>query len=626
MSGIAGIIQFDGQPARRDLIEKMTRAMAHRGPDGVHHFVRGSVAVGHCMLATTPENLVEKQPHSSEDEDLVLVMDGRVDNRNELRSELRARSVTLRFRTDAELVLRAYETWGEKCLSRIEGDFAIAIWDERKRQLFCARDRTGNRPFYYWRTADHYIFATDLHALLALPGLPRTINEGMVAEHLAVRVDNTRETLYANVSRLPAAHAQTITANRCEEKRYWDVDCEYRLRYKNEGEYVDHFSDIFLQCVNRQMRSCGPVGSYLSGGLDSSSIFTLADMAYGPERTPDIFSLNFPGLQCDETRYIEAVCTARGRPARYYDGSGEPFDYHVEQVATYQDVCDAPNGAMLNPLRRAASEMGIKVMLTGYGGDELFGRNPFYWHYLISTADLTQFVSQLRHEFQAGISPSGLWNDIYYFGLAPFVPDRVRAKIRRARGRSTPSRGIVSDDLRMKVSLDERILCARRCHGSFDKSHNFMHNFLQTGWGARGAEINNREVAAFGLEERNPFLDVRMIEFAFSLPETLRSRQNGKHIVRAAMEGALPEQVRLRRSKTDFSPIMARTLASPEVMELLQCQSMRAHGWIDADEVRRRYVAFLHYYREGDARYVVEIWPLWMAAVVELWTRSLATD
>ena len=175
MSGIAGIIQFDGQPARRDLIEKMTRAMAHRGPDGVHHFVRGSVAVGHCMLATTPENLVEKQPHSSEDEDLVLVMDGRVDNRNELRSELRARSVTLRFRTDAELVLRAYETWGEKCLSRIEGDFAIAIWDERKRQLFCARDRTGNRPFYYWRTADHYIFATDLHALLALPGLPLSL-------------------------------------------------------------------------------------------------------------------------------------------------------------------------------------------------------------------------------------------------------------------------------------------------------------------------------------------------------------------------------------------------------------------------------------------------------------------
>jgi len=149
MSGIAGVIRFDGGPVEPGLVEKMTTAIAHRGPDGIRHWIRGSVALGQCMLRTTPESLEEDQPLTNEDESLVLVMDGRVDNWEELRKELSGRDTSLRDRSDAELVLRAYEAWGQECLAHIDGDFALVIWDARRQIAFCARDRMGNKPFHY---------------------------------------------------------------------------------------------------------------------------------------------------------------------------------------------------------------------------------------------------------------------------------------------------------------------------------------------------------------------------------------------------------------------------------------------------------------------------------------------
>jgi asparagine synthase (glutamine-hydrolysing) len=185
MSGVAGILHFDGRPVQQGLVDAMTAAMAARGPDGVRHFVRGSAALGHCMLRTTPESLEERQPLTNEDESLVLVMDGRVDNWRELRAGLLSRGVALRTRSDAELVLRAYETWGDECIDRVDGDFALVIWDERRRRAFCARDRLGNKPFHYHWDGSTLAFASELHPILALPWVRREPNEGMLAEFLA---------------------------------------------------------------------------------------------------------------------------------------------------------------------------------------------------------------------------------------------------------------------------------------------------------------------------------------------------------------------------------------------------------------------------------------------------------
>ena len=206
MSGIAGIIHFDGKPVETGQVEAMTAAMVYRGPDGIHHWRRGNVALGQCMLRTTPESLEETQPLTNEDSSLVLVMDGRVDNWEELRRELLGKRAVLRTRADAELVLRAYEVWGRDCLSHIEGDFALVIWDARRQQAFCARDRVGNKPFNYHWNGTTLVFSSELHPILALPWVPEVLNQGMLAEYLATEWISLDETLWQEVLRLKPSH------------------------------------------------------------------------------------------------------------------------------------------------------------------------------------------------------------------------------------------------------------------------------------------------------------------------------------------------------------------------------------------------------------------------------------
>ena len=187
MSGIVGIYNLDGAPVERTLLERMTNAISHRGPDGIRHYVDGPVGLGHCMLQTTPESIYERQPLTDDSGALCLTMDGRVDNREELMALLRAEGIWLRDDTDAEIVLKAYERWGTECPGRIIGDFSFAIWDKRQRQLFCARDATGNKPFVYHCNGHRLLFSSELHALFEDSTTPRQPNEGMIGEYLAVQ-------------------------------------------------------------------------------------------------------------------------------------------------------------------------------------------------------------------------------------------------------------------------------------------------------------------------------------------------------------------------------------------------------------------------------------------------------
>ena len=212
MSGIAGIVRFDGGSIEPGQIERMVSAMAHRGPDGIDCCARGSVAFGHCMLRTTPESLEETQPLTNEDQSLVLVMDGRIDNWEELRGKLLTQNARLRTRADPELVLRAYEFWGQDCLDHIDGDFAFVIWDARRREAFCARDRMGANPFYYHWDGRRFAFASELHAILSLPWISEELNEGMLAEIISWEEISRDETLWKGIYRLVAARRMLVTS------------------------------------------------------------------------------------------------------------------------------------------------------------------------------------------------------------------------------------------------------------------------------------------------------------------------------------------------------------------------------------------------------------------------------
>ncbi len=378
MSGIAGIIRFDGAPVEPGLVEKMTAAMPYRGPDGINHWVKGSVALGQCMLRTTPESLEETQPLTNEDESLVLVMDGRVDNWEELRRELLGRGAVLRTRSDAELVLRAYETWGRECLPHIDGDFALVIWDARRREAFCARDRVGNKPFNYSWDGKTFVFASELHAILALPGVKEVFNEGLLAEYLANEWYSRDETFWNGVMRLVAAHRMVVDAGGVRMERYWQPDLWATLPCKNDEEYIEHYRELLADVVRRMSRSHQAVAYEVSGGLDSSALFAMAEHLRRQQKLPapaiEAYALDFhDDPNANELDYSRAMGRHLGVPIREISPTVMSVSWYRNWAERYREFPGYPNGIMAIGLREAARQEGCRAIVSGVGGDEWLG-------------------------------------------------------------------------------------------------------------------------------------------------------------------------------------------------------------------------------------------------------------
>jgi asparagine synthase (glutamine-hydrolysing) len=310
MSGIAGIIHFDSKPVEPGLIEKMIRAMAHRGPDGINHWVKGSVALGQCMLRTTPESLEEHQPLTNEDKSLVLVFDGRLDNREELGKELLKQGVWQRTWSDAELVLGAYQLWGEDSPRHLLGDFVYAVWDDHRQQLFCARDHMGARPLYYTRNSQLLAFASEDEALLGLPGVSNQPNEELIA-HLLVPSfisfeDDARSWLWDVSALLPARFLTASSGGAFCIKTYWRLEPGEESVYASDRECEEAFLAVFGEAVRCRMRSKGPVAAMMSRGMDSASI---AAMVKGllPEMSGKEFH-TYSAIADDPSTCVESQC------------------------------------------------------------------------------------------------------------------------------------------------------------------------------------------------------------------------------------------------------------------------------------------------------------------------------
>ena len=293
-------------------LRRMTAAIAHRGPDGIRHWVHGPVGLGHLRLQTTPESVRENQPLANSDGTLCLTLDGRIDNRSELRRALESNDFHPRDDSDAELVLRAYECWAEACPNRLLGDFAFAIWDSGRRQLFCARDYVGVRPFYYHRSSSLFAFGSEIRAVLALETVPRRLNESRVADFLVEQLDREDEesTFYRDVLRLPAGHCLTVGPDRFAQRDYWDLKAPPVLKLGSLREYGEAFRSVFVEAIRCRLRSNHPVGSTLSGGIDSSSVVcTTRELLAGELKEPlhTISLVDADESKCGETPYIREV-------------------------------------------------------------------------------------------------------------------------------------------------------------------------------------------------------------------------------------------------------------------------------------------------------------------------------
>lgn len=607
-----------GYAANRDLVshERWVRArdtLAHRGPDdaGVWSASEGSVRLASRRLAILDLSAAAHQPFTDPEADLAIVHNGEIYNYVELRAELMSHGHRFRSDSDTEVILAAYKEWGCGCVTRLNGMFAFVVWDERTRTLFAARDRFGEKPLYYCAGDGFLAFASEIKALL-VAGLVRAApNERAIYRYLAFReIDSGEETPFAGVRSLPPAHCLSYSpdTDALTVSRYWDLDPARRTRLPGDSAYAEEFRGLLADSVRIRLRSDVPVGSSLSGGLDSSSIVCLMarELAGGAQQT---FSARFGDPRYDEGPHIERV--NRWTRAVGNDVFPDPARLPVEmaKLAWHQEepFFSTSIYAQWCVMRLAQSE-GVTVLLDGQGGDEtLAGYQLYYGPRFVDLFRELRWAA-LGREGGAYIQKHGLRGvPLLAFTM---LPDRLRHPVRRR------ARTLALHPDFARAWRRER----EETHAHFRRGlDNAQYQTLTRTMLPALLRYADRNSMAFSREVRLPFLDHRLVEFLFSIPEEQRLRgMTTKVVLREAMRGVLPEEVRERKDKLGYAPPQGAWMRGPLrswIDGVLKSRSLSQRGWVDPIAAGRVWASFLR----GDESAGSLVWR-WVA--LEAWAQA----
>jgi asparagine synthase (glutamine-hydrolysing) len=596
----------------------MAAALDHRGPDGEGSFTDEGVALGFRRLAIIDLSEAGMQPFASEDAALRLLHNGEVYNYRELRRELEARGHSFRSATDTEVILRAYEEWGEKCVERFNGMWALALWDARRQRLFCSRDRFGVKPFYYRWDGERFAFASELKAFRAagplephLPAVRDYLEQGYV--------DHTDETFFAGIRKLPPAHSLVVDDNGLRLQRYWQLD----PLLEPAGDPTEEVRELFLDAVRLRLRSDVPVGTCLSGGIDSTAIVCAVDHLLRTEAEnarpvgdrQRTFTAYFAERGFDERPYAEAVVDqTRSQPKWITFDAREVVDVLPSIVRAQDEPFGSTSIVAQWFVMRAAKQAGLTVMLDGQGADEtLAGYHGYFGPFF---ADLLRGgrLRELGAELRAYRTMHGAGVGTTAVALArPFLPERLRWA---ARGRVKGGAALVHPDL-----PHHPLEGANGFGGGYLRRQ--MHLILTRRGLPELLRYEDRNSMAHSLEARVPFLDVRLVELLFSLGASdLIERGRTKAVLRRALGDLLPPLVRDRVDKLGFVTPEATWLRDGLgglAADVFASQSFRERGFVNAAAARRR----LEQHRSGERIAGNE---LWRALCVELWAREFLSQ
>jgi asparagine synthase (glutamine-hydrolysing) len=626
MSAIVGIRHMDGQTIQASDLYRMLQAVAHRSPDDKTVWHQGSIGFGHGLLQTFSDGRSGTQPLV--EGELAITADVRLDNRSELLSALGMADLGT---SDAALILSAYRRWEEDCPKRLLGDFAFALWDERRAALFCARDHVGVKPFYYHASAERFVFASEIKALLALPRVPREINEARVADFLVTMVADSHSTLYSEIFRLPAGHSLIVTPFGRRSESYWRIEVLDPIR---ERDAAEQFRSLFSTAVRCRLRGATNVGAMLSGGLDSSSVAVVAARIRQEDQAAPLptFSLVFDKTPTHSERpFIEAVLAQGGFDPCLLAGDLLPVLADLDQILTMQDgPFLAPGLAMTSQLYRAASSRGVRVLLDGHGGDEVvshgFGR-------LKQLATAGKWVDLWRQvQAEADIYGNPAWrlfaSYVSHFGSSSRIlrpAGRVSHRILRRfrKNEENVARRFINPDLAARTDVAARYRAQSALMNDY-KSEREQH--LSTVSSPRqpyGFEVLDKHAASAGVEVRYPFWDKRLVEFCVALPAEAKL-VNGwsRMVLRRAMDGILPNPVRWRRDKFEFRAHHVRGMLAhhrPMLDRILVEDAEDVGGYVDLAVVTPAYRRMI---QKAEAANGYDVQAVWQTVVLALWLRQ----
>jgi asparagine synthase (glutamine-hydrolysing) len=558
MCGIAGLLLGDGRAPSPVTLKRMTDAIAHRGPDGEGSFIDGPCGLGHRRLAIIDLSPGGHQPMATEDGRYVLTYNGEVYNFNELRVQLEALGHRFHSRSDSEVVLKSLAQWGPRAVERFNGLFALALWDKRERSLLLVRDRYGIKPLYYSLQGNALAFGSEVKAILASGLAQSRMDRAALLEYMTFQNFFTDRTLFQGVQLLPAGSYAVVKEQggrlTMSVERYWDYSFEEPSSPRDEREYLEELDRLFRQAVSRQLVSDVDIGAYLSGGMDSGSVTALA-----AKELPYIKSFTC-GFDLNSASGVELGYDERS--------TAEYMSYvfkteHYEMVLKAGDMervmprlawhLEEPRVGQSYPNFYAAQLAGkfVKVVLSGAGGDELFGGYPWRYYRAVVNDDFDHYVDKYY----------GFWQRLIPNSEMPKVLAPIWGDVGHIQTRDI-FRDVFSHHASNLTRPEDYIN-----HSLYFEAKTFLHGLLV---------VEDKLSMAHALETRVPFLDNDLVDFAMKLPasmklgnlgEVVRLNENepggktakyfektkdGKLLLRKAMERHIPQQV-TSREKQGFS-------------------------------------------------------------------------
>ena len=545
MSGIFGIFNRNVKPISPKIVHQILDAMSYWEPDDCGTWIDGPVALGHTMLWNTPESKLEHLPNANCN--LCITIDARLDNREELADKLEMIDISNDQITDSDFILAAYRKWGEDCPKYLLGDFSFAIWDKSKQQLFCARDHVGIKSFYYYSDDNQFVFTNDIRGIVAHPGISKKISDEEVAVYLSVGdLFHTEKTFYEFIRKLPPATSMIVSASDRRLVKYWRAEQSSKVSFTNIDEYAKALRRLLEDAVKKRLRSEYPVASHLSGGLDSSTIATIAAR-----------HLRTQGKKLQAYNWVPAP--KQGDDLSYYEWSNSREIAKSENIEhSYIDLspeimCDmllkqniAMNGTedlMYEfSVREKAKTVNVHTILSGWGGDELITYNArARYSALIHERKFIELIKELyataqksKNVFRSFVS------QVYHRILMLLVPQSLYCFL--------PGTECGPKDYLTCATED----CAKKAHNTaIPKTEFKMKSFRQDqldlfNQGHIVSRIESWNSSGFKdrIEYAYPLLDKRIVEFALGIPSELYYQNTrSRYLFRYAIEGILPETI-----------------------------------------------------------------------------------
>jgi asparagine synthase (glutamine-hydrolysing) len=637
MCGIFAFLDLENSDVNSDILEKMSRSVIHRGPDdcGYAFFelfgdqrtleskdmiegtqlekFKGLLAFGHRRLSIIDLTEAGHQPMHNEDGKIWVIYNGEIYNYKELTEELRGRGHLFRSRTDTEVILHAYEEWGTECLNHFNGMWAFALWDGNQRRLFCARDRFGIKPLYYYLADKKLILASEIKAILQDPKIKRSPNHERVYDYLAYGyLDHTEKTFFQNINQLRGSHYLTLDI-RGEDlvldiRRYWDLKS---IEPETSYPFEERFLELFEDSIRLHVRSDVPVGTCLSGGLDSSSIVCVAQK-YLNSNIHKTFSSCFDDKKYDERDFINEVVQMTSSDPHYIFPRPEDLLQEIEDIIWYQEEPFGSTSIFAQwSVFKLAKLNKVKVILDGQGADELLaGYHPYFGFYLSELARtfrFREFIEEYR-KIRSLYHYSHSWILGHLMVcLSPLPWSRIiRNQVLLHKNKWLN----VNDHSMREIEFQQKFK-----NIFFDRLYQSLMNLTLPGL----LHYEDRNSMAHSIEARVPFLDYRLAEFVFSLPMNQIIRKGTtKVILRETMEGIIPETVRTRLDKMGFvtpEDIWFRETLKDHISEIINSRSFVDRGYFDVNGVNKAFDRHC----KGEINLSSAIWR-WVN--LELWFRT----